>query len=836
MAIRISGLNSGLDTDAIVQELVSAYSLKTEKYEKAQTKLTWKQDAWKSLNTKIYGLYTNVSNLRFSSAYNLRKVSVSDNTKAKITATSDAVTGTQKLNILQTAQSAYITGGQLGKEVTGKTKLSELGFTDKEASIQLKKNDGTTETIKVTADTTVSDFANKLKEVGLNASFDANNHRLFVSAKESGVSADFSLVGINDEGEAALSALGLNVAMTTKDENGNVIFAQSAAAYKEAYNRFYTKATDTNGDGVIDVDDVKAYINEQITKYEDLQKEWNVQNGKYLRTSAENRELQEKYDAYKQEYLALDEKYGDLDGDGVGDVDVDARIAELDAIVTPLQEALTAATDNRTAAQANADAAQTAADEAQANVDAAQAKVDGLNQQISELDTTADDYADSLAALQEQLVTAEEELTTACDELTVAQSDLVTAQTELADAETAYTTAEDNLAAHEAEATELEELKRFQELPTIISETESTINANHEIITAAETAMKDAKDGQAALDIDEFMAIKNDKDGTEEENQTRLDRAIYEMADKAVKANEILTDTTGTYSVGKATKIDATDAVIELNGVHYTNSTNSFSINGLNIEALATTGAGVNNAVQVTTNVDAQGIYDKIKDFLTEYNTVINEMTKLYNAESASDYEPLTDEEKEAMSDDQIEKWETKIKDSLLRRDTTLNGVMSAMVNSMASVFEINGEKVSLSTFGISTLGFLNAAENEHYAFHIDGDEDDENTSGKKDKLMAAIEEDPDKVMEFMKQLTGNLYSAIDKKMKSTELSSAYKVYNDKEMDREQTEYEELISKWEEKIKDKEDYYYNKFTQMEKAMANLNSQTSSLSGLLGMNS
>ena len=52
MPIRLSGINSGLDTDALVKELVSAYSLKKEKYQKEQTKIEWKQDAWKTLNTK----------------------------------------------------------------------------------------------------------------------------------------------------------------------------------------------------------------------------------------------------------------------------------------------------------------------------------------------------------------------------------------------------------------------------------------------------------------------------------------------------------------------------------------------------------------------------------------------------------------------------------------------------------------------------------------------------------------------------------------------------------------------------------------------------------------
>ena len=53
MPIRITGLTSGLDTEAIISALVSSYNYKTNKYKKAQTKLSWKQDAWKTLNTKI---------------------------------------------------------------------------------------------------------------------------------------------------------------------------------------------------------------------------------------------------------------------------------------------------------------------------------------------------------------------------------------------------------------------------------------------------------------------------------------------------------------------------------------------------------------------------------------------------------------------------------------------------------------------------------------------------------------------------------------------------------------------------------------------------------------
>mgnify|MGYP000784964156 CR=1 FL=1 len=176
---------------------------------------------------------------------------------------------------------------------------------------------------------------------------------------------------------------------------------------------------------------------------------------------------------------------------------------------------------------------------------------------------------------------------------------------------------------------------------------------------------------------------------------------------------------------------------------------------------------------------DTQGIYDKIKDFLTSYNNIINKMTKLYNADSAKNYEPLTDDEKSQMSDSEVEKWETKIKDSLLRRDSNLSTIMNAMTTSMTKAISTNGKNYSLPSFGISTLGYMNSAENEQNAYHIDGDEDDENTSGNKDKLMAALSSDPDTVIDFMKQLSTNLYTAIDKQMQSNSLRSRYSIYNE---------------------------------------------------------
>lgn len=542
MAIRMTGMVSGLDTDSIVKELVSAYSTKKEKYEKEQTKLGWKQEIWKDLNKEVNTFYKSVGNLRFAGGYSTKKTTSSDTTKATVSAGSNAVTGTQKLHVLSTAQSGYLTGGKItasdsSAKVTSSTKLSELGFTEDETALKFiaKDKDGKdiSADIKLSKDSTINDAVKALRDVGLNASFDENNGRIFLSSSATGASTDFSL------------------------------------------------------------------------------------------------------------------------------------------------------------------------------------KSDGSDASKNLLNTLA--------------------LNTDASEVTEASK--------------------------------------------------------------------------------------------------------------------------------RATKIDGSDAAIVLNGVVYTSSSNNFSINGLSIsvnavtdsvdlskaktngsldadkisDMLVNTPLNDSEAISITTSTDTQGIYDKIKDFITSYNNIINKMTKLYNADSAGNYEPLTDDEKSEMSDSEIEKWETKIKDSLLRRDSTLSTVMSAMTTAMSGGATVNGKTYFLSNFGISTLGYMNAAENEQNAYHIDGDEDDENTSGNTDKLMTALNSDPDTVMDFMKQMATNLYNAIDKQMTSTTLRSKYSIYNDKEMTTQYKNYTTTIKQWETKISDKEDYYYKKFSSMESALSKLNSQTSSLSGLIGSN-
>ncbi len=281
-----------------------------------------------------------------------------------------------------------------------------------------------------------------------------------------------------------------------------------------------------------------------------------------------------------------------------------------------------------------------------------------------------------------------------------------------------------------------------------------------------------------------------------------------------------------------ATKIKGDDAVIYLNGAKFTNNTNTFSINGLTITAMGkTTG---DEEITLTTENDTSGIYDSLKSFLKSYNNIINKLDKYYNAASAKDYNPLTDEEKAALSDKEVEEYEQKIKDSLFRRDETVSNIINTLTGAMSKGYDVGGKSTYLSDFGIGTLGYFLAADNERHAYHIDGDADDSDTAGKEDKLKALIASDPDKVVSFFTKLSQELYTGMNKLSSSVADKRSYgSFFEDKKMKTDIDSYKNKISDMEEKVNAYEDKLYKQYSAMEKALASLQSKTNAISGLIG---
>lgn len=714
MAIRLSGLSSGMDTEALVSALVSTHTLRKDNLVKAQTKLSWKQDKWKAMNTSIYSFYSGkLSAARLSKSYNLKSAVVSDSSYAKVTASSSAVNGTQSLKVTGLAATGYLTGGQISgvdedgneTDLTGSSKLSSVKGLEALTSGSISVSaDGKSTDIELTSDMTIDQLTAKLKDAGLNASFDATNQRFFISAKNSGKDNDFSITANDGGGLTALQNMGLY----TMNEADRAEYSKWAAldadstAMAEAVDAAYEK--------------VKINYNDRAKTYADA------------------------YNTAKKAMDALLEKGGYQTRD------------EIEAKNTEAQSKL----DNMTFA--DADAKVTDAD-GKVTYDTSKMTED----ELKEYNSVTKEIKDT----QEQLDNYDKYAKTMADNSAYVNIDSTTG------------------------------------LASAASATDSDLTVYNEVV--------------AKVDEDN-VAIKSDIQA--------------EYSKKAAYATQMLADIDAgrlTDSVG-AVRIQGADATIELNGATFTNNTNNFSINGLTIQATALT---KDQGVTITTSTDTDAIYDSIKGFLKEYNALIKSMDEAYNADSSKGYEPLTSEEKEAMTEDEIANWEKKIKDSLLRKDSTIGNTANALKNGMQKTYVIDGKSYSLSSFGIATLGYFSSGDNEKGVLHIDGDTEDAATSGNEDKLREMIASDPDTVVSFFSQLANDIYKDLGDRMASSSVSSAFTIYNDKEMATEYSEYTTKISDQEEKITTWEDYYYNKFTAMESALSKLNSQSSSLTNLFG---
>lgn len=164
------------------------------------------------------------------------------------------------------------------------------------------------------------------------------------------------------------------------------------------------------------------------------------------------------------------------------------------------------------------------------------------------------------------------------------------------------------------------------------------------------------------------------------------------------------------------------NAIVNINGVEVERTSNSFSYNGVSVQLKNTTGTyktdengnyltdangnfvvedgNVDNIASVETTRNTDEIYDTIKNFVEDYNALIKELNG-YTHASANDYEPLTDAQKKEMSDEEIEKWEKKAKEDLLRNDTDISNFLSTMRTAIYSKAGENGN--TLAQLGINT-------------------------------------------------------------------------------------------------------------------------------------
>lgn len=711
MPIRMTGLTSGLDTESIVNQLMSAQRTKQTKVENKKQKLEWKQEIWKGLNTKIYGFYKDsLSKMKYSSNYSTTKASVSDSTKLTATASTKAAAGSYKVEIKSIASAQYVTSGKLSYKdssgntntATTSTKLSDLGMSSGTV-LKLEVGDKSS-ALEVKDDTTIKDFVNFCSNAGLNATFDEKQQRFFLSSKDSGEENSFSLSAntYSSEGDTAITEL-----------NDAVGLANLTSSQKTKYNSIVYGAI---ASGTQISDDDKETLKSIAVSSADA-------DAKSKATEFYRASLNKTYDISDEEKEKIKKKY---DSD------------------------LTLSGDDRTKAIADA--------------------IEKKKQSDIEEKLKTDEYKTKISEAVTKGITAEE----------VRKAGLAVN--------------DDSGVEDPASISKY----TFEKTETRKENAENAIeSAVGKFNTAIESGItSDNGSGLLKLGLSNFDGATSYKEGD-------------------LASNMVLSK--------------AADTEIVYNGATLTSNNTSIEVAGVTLNLLGTTAAG--ESVNVTVSNDTSAVYDTIKEFITEYNSILKTMNTYYDAASASSYEVLTDEQKEAMSDDEVDKWNTKIKDSLLRRDSTLSSLISVMKTDMMGSYKAsNGKTYSLANLGISTSS---KNYNEGGLLHIKGDEDDDEFADSTNTLMKMLEEDPDTVKEVLSGLASNLYDSLNKKMSTSTMSSALTFYNDKEMASQLSDYKKEISNWESKLSDMEEKYYSQFSAMETALAKLQSQQNTLSSYLG---
>ena len=294
---------------------------------------------------------------------------------------------------------------------------------------------------------------------------------------------------------------------------------------------------------------------------------------------------------------------------------------------------------------------------------------------------------------------------------------------------------------------------------------------------------------------------------------------------------------------GSATTSEGSDAKAKIDEVDIVRSSNTFALNGVTYTLVKahTTPATESETVSLSMNTDE--VYNNIKGFVDKYNEIISNINTKLTEKYDRNYQPLTDEQKVDLSDDEIKKWETVAKTGLLKGDSILQDVVYKMRSALSD--GITGLSTSLSAIGITTGEYSDKGK-----LLID-----------ETKLKAAIQNDPNSVSELFTKQSDISYSASSSvELKSKRYSNEglagrlSDILNDnirtvggkgrllekagiqgdtteytsltyKQIDQYDNDIDALVNK----LNDKEDRYYAKFTALEKYISQMNVQSSWLS-------
>lgn len=306
-----------------------------------------------------------------------------------------------------------------------------------------------------------------------------------------------------------------------------------------------------------------------------------------------------------------------------------------------------------------------------------------------------------------------------------------------------------------------------------------------------------------------------------------------EVGDTSLGRSLGLVDDNGTVGAS-----EGQNAIFEINGQEVYLNDNTYTLDGNTFTFNDNMTIGETYTVNIAK--DSTTVKDALKKFVESYNKLIDDVYGYIGKSPAKDddgntYEPLTNAEKDEMSEDEITKWEEKAKQGVLYNDSTVSTVMSQMRSALyTSVTLDDGSK-----FGIYNLGIKTSSEwSKHGKLQIDENAFDKAFENNEDAIIKLFTDSDTGMMKKLNSvIDGAVKSSGAANTRGTLVRKAGKA--DSSVTTDSTIYKEMV-KMQDRLKElqdrydtKEEYWWKVFTNMETAMADLNSQTSYISSYLG---
>jgi flagellar hook-associated protein 2 len=835
--MRLSGLASGLDTDSIIKQIMRVERMKVDKIKQDKALLEWKRDDYRSVINSIRSFRDEFlevlkpqTNFRSPSAFAGYATKSSNEAIATVTAGAGAASTTHSLVVKSLATASRIEGAaSITGAVASSNDITDFSLQGKQLNITL---DGVTKTIALEDFADISDMQTKLK-TKINAAFGPGKMDVLVN-------------GNKLEFKALIAGSKFNLA--------------------EARNSFISSLGFTSGQQnfiagkYITATDFSTFNGDIKVKFNGVEKTISLSG---LTTTSTLTDVKNTLQA------ALDDG---VNGFGAGkiavSVDVSVDGSKLELLTRTGEEMVisSASTNNvlgklgilsgvSTKATSSRDIDLTANEKGKTFV----VNVNGIDTTV-EIDSDYSDLGSMASYIQSQLIDVN--VSISGNKLvfgSVSGQKIVLKQgpeDSLASMGFAYTNTSMGIAYTDNTSNNVVMNKGLDSIENHFAtavDFDSTANVQ---FTINNVSINLNKTFANATMSDVMNAVNASTAGVEMQYDSLNDKFTLTSKTTGVAETITLTDTDAVNGLFKALGISGepviagTDAVFDLDGVtDMVRSQNEFGIDGVKYKLNS---ADPLTTVTINVNADPDAMVGKIKIFISKYNEMLDKINGELSEKRDRDYTPLTDEQREDMSEEDIKKWEEKARSGLLNNDSLLNNAVDKMRRALSDT--VSGITTNLAKIGITTGSYemkgklvidepklRTALKNNSDAVvqlftqesqytYTDGLDDSAKRktryeeTGLAQRLHDIIQDN----IRTTRDINGKKGTLIEKAGLPTDSSEFKNMMSDVISQKDTLIYNLL-----DRLVDKEDALYKKFTAMEKALSQMNSQSGWLAQQFG---